>query len=116
LVKEVVRVRRSLLRSPWIAVLVLVALTTAAGFWLLAVSESGNDVRRELGVSLIGSSIIGLVFALVGQIIETGNQRRAFVMALSEKRDLAGIDLSGRDLRGLYLVDKVLSRADLGGD
>jgi Pentapeptide repeats (8 copies) len=110
-----VHVRRLVARMPWTLVVSLVGLTTATGFVLLATSSGDKDIKRDLGLSLVGSSVVGLVFALVGQIIDSGNRRRAFVMALSEKSDLHGIDLHGQDLSGQYLVGKDLSRGNLVG-
>jgi uncharacterized protein YjbI with pentapeptide repeats len=109
------RFKRRIRRLSWFLVFLLGAITAVGGLLLVRAASGPTDVRREIGASLIGSSVIGLVFAVAGQIVESQNRRRTFVAALSEKQDLHGIDLRGADLSGLYLVGKDLTRANLAG-
>jgi uncharacterized protein YjbI with pentapeptide repeats len=101
-------------RRPWPLVFVLVAGCFAFG--LVMVNESSaTSGWRDVGTSLMGSSVTGFIFAVVGRILEAQNRRRDFIFTLSQGKDLTGIDLRGQDLSGLYLSGKNLDRANLAG-
>ena len=93
----------------------LIGASLALGWVLVFISTGKNDARRDIGVSLIGSSVIGFALVLVGQLLATSSRQQDFLFTISEKTDLTGIDLSGRDLAGQYLVGKNLTRANLSG-
>ena len=100
---------------PWIGVVALIGASLALGWILVFISTGKNDARRDIGVSLIGSSVIGFALVLVGQLLATSSRQQDFLFTISEKSDLTGIDLRGRDLAGQYLVGKNLTRANLSG-
>jgi uncharacterized protein YjbI with pentapeptide repeats len=103
---------RSIPRWRWTFVFLLVAVTFATGIVLLDSSSHGS-AEADIGSSLVGTSVTGLVFAVVGQVLDSRAKRREFLFTLSQANDLTGIDLTGQDLRGLYLSGKNLARANL---
>ena len=105
---------RSIGRRPWPIVFLLVAACFVTGFAVVNES-SATSVWRDIGASLMGSSVTGFIFAVVGRILEAQNRRRDFLFALSQDTELKGIDLHGQDLSGMYLSGRDLSRADLHG-
>jgi hypothetical protein len=101
-------------RSPWVAATVTVVLLVAVGIALIATAAAGQ-AARDIGVSLTGGGVIGLVFIFVQSVMTKAEDKDRLLLRLSASQDLTGIDLRGRDLARVALIGKRMTVADLSG-
>ncbi|MBB2943607.1 uncharacterized protein YjbI with pentapeptide repeats/tetratricopeptide (TPR) repeat protein [Actinoplanes lutulentus] len=104
--------------APWFAVFLLALVPLIFGT-SLALANPSNTILPDIGASLVGGAIIGLVFAFVQYTMAQRNQLQDkdvdLRLLLTSSSNLPGIDLSHRALAGVYLRGKSLESARLNG-
>ncbi len=101
-----------------LAGLAIVLTVVSAGVAVAAVAADGT-VWRELALALVSGGVVGGAFVSVEVLLAGASEARsehdALVTQLSSTGGLDGIDLSERELRGLYLPGRSLVAARLVG-
>ncbi|MEU7981470.1 pentapeptide repeat-containing protein [Micromonospora sp. NPDC049081] len=104
--------------APWVAVFLLALVPLIFGA-TLGLANPSNTILPDIGASLIGGAITGLVFAFVQYTMAQRNQSQEkeadLRLLLTSSINLPGIDLSGRRLTDAYLRGKNLESAQLVG-
>ncbi len=96
----------------------IVAALVAAGIVIAAVAAA-DSLWRELGLALLSGGVVGGALTAVEYVLagaaDARSDHNALLAQLSSTIDLNGIDLSGRDLRRLYLPGRAAVAARCTG-